>query len=104
MYGENLPAWIIAIYYLLLLTTIGVAITCIFKRKIVVASLVTIVLSLVVQVVSILYGIDRASDHNELDHFLFSLSQRESWSIFVAVGYLYIVIWWIGYFTKKQGT
>ncbi|WP_404430766.1 hypothetical protein [Sutcliffiella horikoshii] len=102
MYGENLPTWILAIYYLFFLATFVVATNCMIKMRMVIASVITIVLLFVVQVVSILYGIDRASDHNELEHFLFSIGQGEKWSIFVAAGHLYIVVWWIIYLRKIQ--
>lgn len=102
MYGENLPAWILAFYYLIVLTTFVMAFACIIKRRMIIASAITIVLLLIIQIISILYGIDRASNHNELDHFLLSLSQRETWSIFVGAGCLYIVLWWIILLRKKQ--
>ncbi|WP_404469517.1 hypothetical protein [Sutcliffiella horikoshii] len=102
MYGENLPIWILAIYYLFFLATFVVATNCMIKMRLVIASLITIVLLFVVQVVSILYGIDRASDHNELEHLLFSIGQGETWAIFVSAGHLYIVVWWIIYLRKIQ--
>ena len=102
MYGENLPTWILAIYYLFFLATFVVATTCIIRMRIVIASVFTIVLLFAVPVVSILYGTDRASDHNELEHLLFTIGQRGTWAIFVAAGHLYIVVWWIFYLRKIQ--
>lgn len=102
MYGENLPTWILAIYYLFFLATFVIGTNCITRMRMVIASVITIVLLFVVQVVSILYGIDRASDHNELEHLLFSIGQGETWAIFVAAGHLYIVVWWIIYLRKIQ--
>ncbi|MGM9985804.1 MAG: hypothetical protein ACI35O_01130 [Bacillaceae bacterium] len=102
MEWETLPSWFWAIYYLFLFITLGTAIVNIFREKMIVLSIIVIMMTIITPLVSLFNGIGRGEGLNEFEHFVYELQQGASWSIIVMIGYLYIFIRWVLFFSKKR--
>lgn len=55
----------------------------------------TIIVSISVLVIQIFNSMGRRDGMNELDHLFSRFEMGDTWAIFVIIGYMYIVIWWI---------
>ena len=99
---ETLPNWFWIILYLFLLVTLGTAIFSLVKGKIKNLSIIAIVFSLTVPIVSLINSIERAEGMNELDYLKYELQQGAIWSVYVISGYLFLLVWWIVFFFKKD--
>ncbi|USG64710.1 hypothetical protein NDK47_21600 [Brevibacillus ruminantium] len=88
------PAWFWAIYYLLLLATLGTAIVCLIRGKIVIPSSLAVVFAITVPIVSLLNSIGRAEGLNEFAHLFRQIQHGAIWSVYASIGYLYILVWW----------
>jgi hypothetical protein len=95
MYWETLPNWFWGIYYLFFLITLGVAIHSISKNKLISISIITICVSISVPIVCLINSIGRAYGLNEFEHFITQIKQGSIWSIFVTIGFIYLLIWWV---------
>ncbi|KYG89823.1 hypothetical protein A0U40_08830 [[Bacillus] sp. KCTC 13219] len=100
-YG-TLPNWFWIIYYLFLFITIITARLCIKQRKLIVLSVLTIFFAITVPIISFIHSIERKLGEDELHYFISRLQQGDIWTVYVILGYLYILIWWGCYFYKKQ--
>ncbi|MRH41479.1 hypothetical protein GH741_02180 [Aquibacillus halophilus] len=104
MYWETLPSWVWLIYYLLIFTTLGAAIISVIQKKIVSLSIVTIVLTITVPITAINNSIGRLVDVNEFEHLISQLQQGSIWSIYVVLGYLYLLIYLVIFIKNKLNT
>ncbi|MFJ8260976.1 hypothetical protein ACIQ4I_03310 [Rummeliibacillus sp. NPDC094406] len=102
MYWETLPNWFWAIYYLFLLATLGTAIFSVVKRKMKGLSVIAIVFTLTVPIVSLVNSIGRAEGRNEFEHLVSQLQQGAIWSVFVIIGYLFLLVWWVLFLSKSK--
>ena len=102
MYGETLPYWFWALYYLFLLTTLLIAISCARKRKMKGLAVTAIVFTLIIPIVSLINSIGRVEGMNEFEHLVSQFHQGASWSVFVMIGYLFILVWWILLIFRNQ--
>ena len=102
MYWETLPNWFWAINYLFLLTTLGTAIFCVIKRKMKGLSVTAIVFTLIVPIVSLINSIGRVEGMNEFEHLVSQFQQGAIWSVFVIIGYLFLLVWWVLFFFRNQ--
>ncbi|WHY75266.1 hypothetical protein QNH20_14015 [Neobacillus sp. WH10] len=104
MYWETLPNWFWIIYYLFLFTTLGTAIFSVTQKKIKGLSILTIVFTLTIPIVSLINGIERMKGLNEFEHLVGQLQQGAFWSIFIIIGVLYILFWWVIFLLKNMNT
>ncbi|MFE7061001.1 hypothetical protein ACFVAD_02465 [Sutcliffiella sp. NPDC057660] len=101
MYWETLPNWFWFCYYLFFFASFGTALSCLVKRKRMYFAFLVFILVFT----GLLNGIERGPDLNEAEHLLQSLLRGEIWSIYIATGYVALLVWWIfflkGIFRKK---
>ncbi|WP_164669771.1 hypothetical protein [Virgibacillus doumboii] len=99
---ETLPNWFWIIYCLLLLTTLITAIYSFAKKKMEGFSILAIVITVTVPVVSLINSIGRTEGMNEFEHLVSQLQQGAIWSVFVVLGYLFLLLWWISFLLKVK--
>lgn len=99
--SETLPNWFWTIYYLFLLVTLGTALLSVIKRKMSRLSFIAIVLTLAIPLVSLINSIGRPEEMNEFEYLVSQLQQGAIWSVFIMVGYLFLIVWW-GLFLFKS--
>ncbi|MDQ0232656.1 hypothetical protein [Metabacillus malikii] len=103
---ETIPNWFWVIYYLFFVSTLGLAIISVLKKKYRRISFLVILLAVTVPIVSLINSIGRAESMNEFAHFISQLQHGAIWSIYTVVGYSLLVLWWVLVFlksgTKKQ--
>lgn len=99
--SETLPNWFWTIYYLFLLVTLGTALLSVIKRKMSRLSFIAIVLTLIIPLVSLINSIGRPEEMNEFEYLVSQLQQGAIWSVFIMVGYLFLIVWW-GLFLFKS--
>ncbi len=99
--SETLPNWFWTIYYLFLLVTLGTALLSVIKRKMSRLSFIAIVLTLAIPLVSLINSIGRPEEMDEFEYLVSQLQQGAIWSVFVMVGYLFLIVWW-GLFLFKS--
>jgi hypothetical protein len=95
MYWETLPDWFWFVYYLFFFTSFGTALSCLVKRRRISFAFLVFILVFTIPVLGLLNGIERGPDLNEAEHLLQSLLKGEIWSIYIAAGYVALLIWWI---------
>ncbi|KHE68117.1 hypothetical protein [Halobacillus sp. BBL2006] len=94
MQWESLPDWIWAIYYLFFITTLGTAILSIVKRDNKSWSIVAALFTITVPIVSLINSIGRPVGMNEFEYLVSQLQQGAFWSIYVLIGYFFLLGWW----------
>lgn len=99
---ETLPGWFWIIYYSFLLITLGTTIFSLIRKKLISLSIIAIIFSMTIPLVSLIYSIGRSDEHNEFEHLFSQLQQGAIWSIYVSIGYLYLLIWWLLFFNEKE--
>lgn len=104
MYWETLPNWFWIIYYLFLFTTLGTAIYSMKSKKIKGLSILTIVFTVTIPIISLINSIERMKGLNEFEHLVSQLQQGAYWSIFVIIGVLHILLWWVIFLWKNMKT
>ncbi|MBB6452492.1 hypothetical protein HNQ94_000937 [Salirhabdus euzebyi] len=102
MYWETLPNWVWTIYYLVLLSTLGISILHIFRKQLKGFSIISIVITITVPIVSFLNSIGRGKGINEFGYFINQLQQGSLWSIYVSVGFLYLLFYWLLILVKNM--
>ena len=100
--SETLPNWFWTIYYLFLLVTLGTALLSVIKRKMSRLSFIAIVLTLAIPLVSLINSIGRPEEMNEFEYLVSQLQQGAIWSVFVMVGYLFLIVWWSLFLFKSK--
>ncbi|MCM3127265.1 hypothetical protein ACFQ3J_11490 [Paenibacillus provencensis] len=102
MEWETLPDWFWILLYLLLLATLVTAVISLFRKKRVPFAIIAIIMTLTIPLVSIYNSIGRSAGYNEFEHLLHKLSEGSLWSIYVSLGYVYILFWWITIFVPHN--
>ncbi|WP_260412590.1 hypothetical protein [Alkalihalobacillus sp. TS-13] len=102
MNWETLPGWFWTIYYIFLLTTLGLAIFRVIKQKSKFFPLLVIVISLTTPCVTLINSIGRARGRNEFEHFLNQLQGGTFWSLFTILGHLFLVGSLFFFFIKSE--
>ncbi|WP_299093279.1 hypothetical protein [uncultured Metabacillus sp.] len=94
MSTETLPAWFWLIYYSFLFITFGTVIYSLIRKSNFRMSITLIVFLMTVPVISLLGCIGRGEGQNEFEYIFAQFLQGAVWSIYVVIGYLFLVIWW----------
>ncbi|OPA78718.1 MULTISPECIES: hypothetical protein [Paenibacillus] len=100
MYWETLPNWFWALYYLFLLTTLGTAVFIVIRKKIRSLSMVAIVFTVTIPIIGLINSIGRAEGINEFEHLIIQLQQGAIWSIYIILGNLFLLLWWVLFLLK----
>ena len=107
MYWETVPNWVLIIYYIFILASLGAALLNIIRLKTVVMSTVSFILALTIPIISIINSIGREIGVDEFKHFIAQLQQGAPWSIYALLGYCFLFVWWVIYviqlFNKQWG-
>ncbi|CAM5782901.1 MULTISPECIES: hypothetical protein [Brevibacillus] len=98
----TLPAWFWAIYYLFLFATLALGLWSLARKKMKSASIVAIIFAITVPLVSLVNSIGRAEGTHELNHLISQLQEGAVWSVYVSAGYLYLLVWWMLFFSKGK--
>lgn len=103
MSTETLPTWFWMFYYLFLLITMGSAVFQILKKKRMQAmAVLALVFALTIPFLSLANSIGRSEGFNELEHLLAEIQLGSLWSIYVMIGYFYLLLWWGMFLIKCQ--
>jgi hypothetical protein len=103
MSGETLPGWFLFIYYLFLILTLFTTSFLLIWKKYVPISIINLILVITVPIVALLNSIGR-TEGTELDYLISSISQGSLWTIFVLLGFLYMLFSWIQFFWRTKKT
>ena len=103
MSGETLPGWFWFIYYLFLILTLITTSFGLIRKRNVPFSIINLFLVITVPIVALLNSIGR-TEGTELDYLISSISQWSLWAIFVLLGFLYMLFWWIQFFLRAKKT
>jgi hypothetical protein len=91
----TLPEWFWTVYYLFLLLTLATTIISIIKKRYIKMSLLTICLTLTIPIISLINSIGRLEGLNEFQHLIKELQNAAVWSLYVSLGYIALVVWWV---------
>ncbi|MFJ5763619.1 hypothetical protein ACIQAA_31925 [Neobacillus sp. NPDC093182] len=72
------------------------------RKKLIVLSIITIVLTMTVPIISMLNSIERDISVNELEHLIAQLQIGSIWSIYAVIGTLYLFVYWVIFFVKNK--
>jgi len=100
--GRILPNWVWIIYYLFIIATLGSAILSVIRKKLIILSIITIVLTITIPIISIINSIGREKGVDEFEQLVTHLQQGSPWSIYAIIGFLYLLIWWIMFLLKYK--
>lgn len=100
MYWETLPNWFWVLYYLFLLTTLVTAVFIVIRKKIRSLSMVAIVFTVTIPIIGLINSIGRAEGINEYEHLISQLQQGEIWSMYIILGNLFLLLWWVLFLLK----
>ncbi|HEK9103981.1 TPA: hypothetical protein SUB30_005541, partial [Bacillus pseudomycoides] len=95
MHWETLPNWFWIIYYLFLLITLGASIFSVIRKKMKSLSILAIIFVITVPIISLINSIERPAGTNEFEYLINNLQQGFIWSIFIIIGYLFLLVWWL---------
>ncbi|MDG5470538.1 hypothetical protein P6709_02185 [Jeotgalibacillus sp. ET6] len=103
MYWETLPAWFWTIYYLIFSLTFIFAAICLYKKRMIIHSLIAVLFIITIPIVGFINSStsDRPLDMNELEFWFEQLQQGEIWAIYSLLGYIFLVFWWIFLLTRR---
>ena len=99
---ETLPNWFWTLYYLVLLITVGAAIFYVVHRRLKGLSILAIVFALTIPVISIINSIGRTEGMDEFEYLVSQFQQGAIWTVFVIIGYLYLIVWWVLFLLKSK--
>ncbi len=102
MYWETLPNWVWIIYYTFILATLGTAIVSIVKKKLIIRSTITIILTMTIPIISSINSMGREKGVDEFEHFITHLQQGSTWTIYVLTGFFYLLVWWTVYLINNK--
>lgn len=102
MYWESLPSWIWAIYYILFLVMISVAVFSIIRNKLRKFSALTVVITLMMPIIAFLNSVGRKEGIDEWQHLVMELQQGALWAIFILIAAIYLIVWWGLFFFKNM--
>lgn len=91
---ETLPAWVLVIYYLFLLTSLLGILLTLFQKKFIGYSLIALLILLTAPLMFLWIALGRAENFNEFE-WLFNVAGHGSLiAIYSVAGFLYLFFWW----------
>ncbi|MEW5549971.1 hypothetical protein ABGT22_08345 [Peribacillus frigoritolerans] len=94
MSSVSLPGWFWIIYYSFLFITLGALIFSLIRKRHIGMSFISIVFVITLPIISLIQGIGRGEGLNEFEHLVSQLQEGAIWSLYVVVGYLFLLVWW----------
>lgn len=91
---STMPSWFWNGYYLFIVITLGAAVYYLVRRREKLFSVLAVIFSLTVPWYSLINSIGRPENLNEFQFLLKQLLAGKLWSIYVTLGYIYLLIWW----------
>ncbi|WP_075037672.1 hypothetical protein [Halobacillus dabanensis] len=99
--SPTVPFWIVAVFYLFIITSFSMAIRRIIKKQLLISSLISVILIPFSTILLILSSIGRGNQ-NEFDYFINSIKGFELWAWFWLVIFAYLLYWWCLVFHYKK--
>ncbi|RLL44937.1 hypothetical protein D8M04_08660 [Oceanobacillus piezotolerans] len=92
---ETIPhlVWIIYLIFLFM-TLVSSILYWIFRRYSAFAA-ISIILSLLIPLIAFVFSVQRPDNFNEFDYYVKEIQQGNYWAIFLTVGYVYLIGWFI---------
>lgn len=90
----TLPMWFWIIYYIILFLTLISGIMNWIRQRYSALSAITIIFSLLVPIMGLVYTVGRTEGLNEFGYLFAQLKARDPWAFFIILGYLYLLVWW----------
>ncbi|KEF39612.1 hypothetical protein M670_01389 [Schinkia azotoformans MEV2011] len=101
-YSSSIPKWGVGLFCSMLIITVIFGLLSLFQKKISpFMNIFVIIFPFLILVVSFLYSMGRPYG-NEIQWFFIELTHFKIWSVFVAIGCLYIIFWWFLYFSSYK--
>lgn len=91
---ENLPDWVFALYYLFLVITLLGILYTLFRKQIIIFSLVAFFALLTVSSLSMLLALERTEGFNEFEWIMHEVIHGSPQAIYAFVGFFYLFFWW----------
>lgn len=98
---NSLPDWFWIIFYSIILLTIGLNIFFVIKRKYTIISLINVPLIFILYITFFIKSFSGDENLNEYQYLFRSIQDGAIWAIFIALGHLYFVVWWLFILKKK---
>lgn len=102
MYWETLPNWFWIIHHAFMFSAFVTAIHSLHRIRNIIYSIITLFFTITVPILSVLNSIEREIGLNEFEHLIIELQQGSIWSIYIGIGYLYILVWWVLFFATNK--
>ncbi|MDQ0171499.1 hypothetical protein J2T19_002961 [Paenibacillus tundrae] len=99
---ETLPGWMLILFWLFFLLTLGGAIVSVFRRKLLNLSILSIVLSMLIPITFVILSIRRNDGLDELQYLIIQLQRGSIGAIFVVEGTIFLFFWWSLFFLKNK--
>lgn len=90
-----MPNWVWVMYYLFLLLTLISAIYSCFRGKLIYWAYATVIVSLMVPIVGLLFRAQRTEAMNELAYLFSQLGNGDIWAVLITVCLVYVGLWWV---------
>jgi len=91
----TLPDWFWVLFYAVLIITLIISIFSIIRRMHKGLSIINLIAVVTAPFVHFLGSIGRPGGLNEFEHFFSYLIQGSLWAIYVSIGYIFILFWWV---------
>jgi hypothetical protein len=99
---ETLPAWFWILYYIFFVITFIISIYSIVKNRVRNLSFLTVIFVITIPILSVMFGIGREEGYNEFEHLWKELIHFQLWAVYVTIGYLFIIVWWILFLLNRK--
>ncbi len=91
----TLPEWFWVLVYAVLIITFITSIISIIRRMYRGLSIINLIVVITTPFVHFVGSVGRSGGLNEFEHLLSHLIQGNLWAIYVSIGYIYILVWWV---------
>lgn len=95
---ETLPTGFWILFFSIILLTLGTAIYCCFRNRMIYWAYAVIVVALFVPIAGLPLTAQRAGGQNEWDYLISRIGEGSTWAILIGLSMLYIVAWWVLFF------
>ncbi|WP_042222169.1 hypothetical protein [Oceanobacillus manasiensis] len=92
---ESLPSWLVWPYGLFILSTIGMAIWSISKKRMQDLAYPALAMAIITPIATIFYLIGRGAGVNEFEYIMQNVVKGDIMAIFIFALYGYLIFWWV---------
>ncbi|WP_353894494.1 hypothetical protein PRVXH_001300 [Proteinivorax hydrogeniformans] len=94
--STTLPSWFWILFYAVLIITLSISIFCIIRRiyyrRLTIINLLAVITT---PFVHFSESLGRPEGINEFEHLFSHLILRNLWAVYVSIGYIFILFWWM---------